>query len=36
MLAHCGIKKSYILAVGTEGEPNADVIALTHFEIFTC
>lgn len=36
LLGHCGIKKSYILAVGTEGEPRADVIALTHFEVFTC
>jgi adenine phosphoribosyltransferase len=36
LLGHCGIKKSYILAVGTEGDPRADVIALTHFEVFTC
>jgi hypothetical protein len=36
MLWHCGIKKSYILAVGTEGATHADVIALTHFEVFTC
>lgn len=36
MLVHCGIKKSYVLAVGTEGEPHPDVIALTHFEVFTC
>lgn len=36
LLEHCGINKSYVLAVGTEGEPHANVIALTHFEVFTC
>jgi adenine phosphoribosyltransferase len=36
LLAHCGAHKSYVLAVGTEGQPRVDVIALTHFEVFTC
>lgn len=36
LLGHCGVKKTYVLTVGTEGQPRADVIALTHLEVFTC
>jgi len=36
LLAQCEVAKTYILAVGTEGKPHPDVIALTHLEIFTC
>jgi adenine phosphoribosyltransferase len=36
LLGHCGVRKTYVLAVGTEGQPRADVIALTHLEVFTC
>jgi adenine phosphoribosyltransferase len=36
LLGHCGVKKTYVLAVGTEGQAHADVISLTHLEVFTC
>lgn len=36
MLRAAGVVKTYVLAVGTEGQPRADVIALAHFEVFTC
>ena len=36
LLERCGVKKSYVLAVATEGESRADVISLIHLEVFTC
>jgi len=36
LLEQCGVKKIYVLAVATEGEPRADVISLIHLEVFTC
>lgn len=36
LLEDCEVAKTYVLAVGTEGQPPVDVIALTHFEVFRC
>lgn len=34
LLALCGVRETVVMAVGTEGEPRKDVIALTHFPVF--
>jgi len=36
LLARCGVKKTYMMAIGTEGQPRPDVIALAHFEVYRC
>lgn len=34
LLEKCGVKKTYVMAVATEGCRSQDVIALTHLEVF--
>lgn len=36
MLDRCGVQKSHVLAVATEGQPRPDVISLVHLEVIPC